>query len=193
MSSTDSGRLARPLLPLIALLLAFWAHPVLAECDNAAAQEDCAPAATTPIPLVLDGRLSDPVALPPPVSSPVLDATLDTLRKEQAAIEMRMRLLEHQGPVRAAPRASPQIVRADQPAQPLLQTALAYVAAHAQILIAALASVLAVGALLLMMRRSQARKVIRERDEALALRPVPPAWSGDMEFDLKPFVFADRR
>ncbi len=188
------------------LMLALWAQPVQAfDCtDGSAVNCSGTLIINAPVPLMLDGRLSDAQALPPPVSSPVLDASLEQLRQDQTAIELRMRLLEQQGPALARPRASPQIAGAEQGHSrggwwSGLQDAGAvqqFLEHDADGLIAALLALLAVCVPLLLMRRSQRHKAQRELQVRQALQTpgaIEPEWSGDVDFDLKPFIFDDRR
>ncbi|WP_188691355.1 hypothetical protein [Silvimonas amylolytica] len=108
MSSSLDGRLARPFLLAITIWLVLLAHPAQADCaSSTTAQSHCEGLGDVAVPLALDGRLSDLAALPPPVSSPVLDATLAQLRSEQTAIAMRMRLLELQALPPASAYARP--------------------------------------------------------------------------------------
>ncbi|MBB5191915.1 hypothetical protein HNQ50_002652 [Silvimonas terrae] len=188
------------------LMLVLWTQSTLAaDCPGASAA-GCArlQIGDPPVPLMLDGRLSDAQALPRPVSSPVLDASLEQLRMEQTAIELRMRLLEQQSPTPARPRASPQATSDGQSqsdgsggARPADENSiLQSLASYSEALIAVLLAALAVCVPVFLLRQSQNRKLKRERLAREALQKpaeVRPEWSGDVDFDLNPFVFDDRR
>ncbi len=139
------------------------------------------------IPLMLDGRLSDPAALPPAVSSPQLDASLAQLRRDKNALELRMTLLERQWrgtvPARAMPavadRAAPMIQKpytgtfwpfalADE-ASGLLSSILQW---------SALAMLIA-GALFMLLRR----RAPVEQAQVPPVQSAPQQWQ-DIDFDL---------
>ena len=205
MSSPRLDRRWWSVLPAAMLMLALCAQSVLAvNCDDASApRADCDGVfASMPVPLVLDGRLSDPLALPPPVSSPVLDASLAELRQQQAAIALRMRLLEFQAPARSRPDPMSTV---DMPVPhdsglwarlPRTDAARQYPETYAEGLIALLITAWVACVLLLLIRYGLRRRIKRELAAEQALyepMATTPEWSRDVDFDLKPYVFGDRR